>query len=94
MAHSGLPGSRFAVPVSDTNEVALRESAVPRNTKATTEWGVRVWSEWCVQRAMCACTLVFVDQVLCLLFAGSRNCALTGYCTLNCAIRGLRVIPE
>ncbi len=26
MAHSGLPGSRFAVPVSDTDEVALRES--------------------------------------------------------------------
>ncbi len=51
MALSGLPGSRFAVPVSDTDEVALRESAIPCNTKATTEWGVRVWSEWCAQRA-------------------------------------------
>ncbi len=69
MAHSGLPGSRFAVPVSDTDEVALRESAVPRNTKATTEWGVRVWSEWCAQRATC-----LANGVLCLLFANSENC--------------------
>ncbi len=77
MAHSGLPGSRFAVPVSDTDEVALRESA-------------RVWSEWCAQRATCAYTLVFVDPVLCSLFANSENCALTSYCTLKCAIRGLK----
>ncbi len=90
MAHSGFPGSRFAVPVSDTDEVTLRESAVPRNTKATTEWGVRVWSEWCAQRATCACTLVFADPVLCLPFANSENCALTSYCTLKCAIRGLK----
>ncbi len=48
-----LPGSRFAEPVSDNDEVALRESAVPRNIKATTEWGVRVWREWSAQRATC-----------------------------------------
>ncbi len=39
MALLGISGSRFAVPVSDTDEVALRESAVPSNTKVTTEWG-------------------------------------------------------
>ncbi len=38
MALLVVPGSRFAVPVSDTDEVALRESAVPKNMKATTEW--------------------------------------------------------
>ncbi len=37
-----------------------------------------------------ACTLVFVDPVLCLLFANSENCALTSYCTCKCAIRGLK----
>ncbi len=53
MALLGVPGSRFAVPVSGTDEVVLCESAVPRNTKATTEWGIPVWSEWSAQRAMC-----------------------------------------
>ncbi len=33
------------MPVSDAAEVALRESAVPSNTKATTEWGIRVCTE-------------------------------------------------
>ncbi len=45
MALLVVQGFMFAVPVSDTDEVALRESAVPRNTKTTTERGIRVWSE-------------------------------------------------
>ncbi len=51
MALLGVPGSRFAEPVSDNDEVALHESAIPRNTKATTEWGIPVWLEWSAQRA-------------------------------------------
>ncbi len=49
----GVPGSRFAEPVCDFDEVELRESAVPRNIKATAEWGIRVWREWSAQRATC-----------------------------------------
>ncbi len=41
------------MPVSDTDEVALHESAVPRNTKVTTEWGIRVWRKCSAQRATC-----------------------------------------
>ncbi len=32
--------SRFAEPVSDDAEQGLRATAVPANTKATTDWGI------------------------------------------------------
>ena len=38
--------SRFASAVSDAEELSVRASAVPSNTKSMTEWGIRVWSEW------------------------------------------------
>ena len=38
--------SRFASAVSDADELSVRASAVPSNTKSMTEWGIRVWSEW------------------------------------------------
>ena len=38
--------SRFAQPVSDVDEINVRTSAPPENTKASTQWGMRVWSEW------------------------------------------------
>ncbi len=42
--------SRFAEPVSDDAELDLRATAVPANTKATTDWGIRVWKEWAESR--------------------------------------------
>ena len=42
--------SRFADPVSDNRESELRSSAVPEKTKATTQWGVRVWRDWAQAR--------------------------------------------
>ena len=43
---------RFVGPVSDAEEVSLRAGAIPNNTKATTDWGIRVWDEWAGSRAM------------------------------------------
>lgn len=37
---------RFGSPVSDNKESSIRASAVPTTTKASTEWGIRVWNEW------------------------------------------------
>ena len=37
---------RFGSPVSDGKESSIRASAVPTTTKASTEWGIRVWNEW------------------------------------------------
>ena len=37
---------RFAQPVRDTDELQARAGALPENTKATTDWGIRVWGEW------------------------------------------------
>lgn len=42
--------SRFAAPVSDDTETSLRNLAVPVNTKAFTEWGIRDWEEWASKR--------------------------------------------
>ena len=44
--------SRFAPPVSDADELSVRASAIPRNTKSMTEWGIRVWSEWANSRTV------------------------------------------
>ena len=41
--------ARFGEPVSDAKEVSLR--AIPDNTKASTEWGFRIWNEWATSRA-------------------------------------------
>ena len=41
---------RFAQPVSDADEIQVRASALPGNTKASTDWGIRVWSEWPASR--------------------------------------------
>ena len=37
---------RFGSPVSDSKESSIRALAVPTTTKASTEWGIRVWNEW------------------------------------------------
>ena len=37
--------ARFGEPVSDAKEVSLRAGAIPDNTKASTEWGIRIWNE-------------------------------------------------
>ena len=42
--------ARFAKPVSDDQEASLRSTAVPTNTKATTDWGIRLWEEWASNR--------------------------------------------
>jgi len=41
---------RFAQPVRDTDELHVRAGALPENTKATTDWGIRVWGEWAFRR--------------------------------------------
>ena len=43
--------SRFAAPVTDNNELELRATAIPTNTKHCTDWGIRVWQEWAGSRA-------------------------------------------
>ena len=42
--------SRFTQPVSDADELQVRAGALPENTKATTDWGIRVWGEWASSR--------------------------------------------
>ena len=42
--------ARFAAPVDDIQELELRGKAIPGKTKATTEWGIRVWNEWASSR--------------------------------------------
>ena len=41
--------TRFAKPVTDAEEV---RTAVPGNTKQTTEWGIRVWNDWAPNRVI------------------------------------------
>lgn len=48
----------FGAPEIDAEEVSLQAGAIPNNPKATTHWGIRVWDEWAVSRAM---TIVGVD---------------------------------
>ena len=42
--------SRFAQPVSDADEIQVRASTLPGNTKASTDCGIRVSSEWAASR--------------------------------------------
>ena len=42
--------TRFAEPVSDETELELCKTAVPENTKSTTEWGIRTWNDWAANR--------------------------------------------
>ena len=37
---------RFASPFSDSKELDIHSSAVLSKTKACTEWGIKVWSDW------------------------------------------------
>ena len=38
--------SRFRQPTMDEEISALREEAIPLNTKKNTAWAVNVWREW------------------------------------------------
>lgn len=38
--------SRFRQPTTDEEISALREGAIPLNTKKNTTWAVNVWIEW------------------------------------------------
>ena len=42
--------SHFAQPVSDADEIQVRASAHPGNTKASTDWEIRIWREWAASR--------------------------------------------
>ena len=44
--------TRFAKPVTDAEEVQLHGTAVPGNTKQTTEWRIRVWNDWAPNRVI------------------------------------------
>ena len=52
---------RFGGPVSDAEEASLRAGAIPNNTKATTDWGIRIWNEWAASRTT---TIAGVDGIL------------------------------
>ena len=43
---------RFGESVSDADEIVRRAEAVPKNTKATTTWGMRIWNEWSSSRTV------------------------------------------
>ena len=58
----------FGGPVSDADILSLRIGAIPNNTKATTDWGIRVWNEWAASRATTKdkysyCFVVHIDFV-------------------------------
>ena len=40
----------FGGPMSEAEEVSLRAGAIPNNTKATTDRGIRIWNEWAASR--------------------------------------------
>ena len=42
--------NHFAKPVSDEQVKAVQESAIPGNTKKSTNWALNVWNEWSVSR--------------------------------------------
>ena len=41
---------RFATPLNEHQMDQLRKGAVPDKTRAQTEWGVRVWRDWALER--------------------------------------------
>ena len=43
--------ARFGELVSDAKKVSLRAGAIPDNTKASMEWGIRIWNKWATSRA-------------------------------------------
>ncbi len=43
--------ARFVNPVSDAEEVSLRSTAIPSNSKAATEWGIKLWNHWAGSRS-------------------------------------------
>ena len=47
--------SRFAQPERDADELQVRAGALPENTKATTDWGIRVWDEGASSRVASEC---------------------------------------
>jgi len=44
--------SHFAQPVSDADELHVCAGALPKNMKATTDWGIRVWDEGASSRVV------------------------------------------
>ncbi len=42
--------SRFADPVTDAKEKEIRSKALPDKTKATTDWGMKAWTDWACSR--------------------------------------------
>ncbi len=42
--------SRFADPVTDAKEKEIRSKAIPDKTKATTDWGMKAWTDWACSR--------------------------------------------
>ncbi len=47
--------SRFGKTVSNEELKSLRESAVPSNTKKSTTWASKVWSDWVTERCKDGC---------------------------------------
>ncbi len=42
--------TRFRGPVTDADEKEMRSKAIPGKTKATTDWGMKDWTDWAVAR--------------------------------------------
>ena len=45
--HPSSSSSRFGDPVTRENLCSVIDKGVPANTKRTTNWGYRVWTDWC-----------------------------------------------
>ena len=41
---------RFGQAISDNQVESLKLNAIPQATKASTNWGISLWREWCSQR--------------------------------------------
>ena len=63
---------RFAPPVSDEEVKVAQASAVPANTKKSTNWAVNVWKDWRESRSK---TVVYCTNVW---VAISTNCKSSG----------------
>ncbi len=56
--------SRFADPVSDQKQKERRSKAVPGKTKATTDWGIKAWTDWACSRVITPGDVGVVSRVL------------------------------
>ena len=62
-----VTATRVAEPVSDETELDLYKTAVPENTKSTTEWGIHTWNDWAANRCVFTADVSGISYVTTLL---------------------------